>query len=123
MQQLVTRVPLSPASDSDTWLRALRSSGPAYDQAVDSLYALLLRAARFEVVRRRAAVAYVRGEEIEDLAAQAAADLGGVTEVGHLYGRVPLPRDPSPTATAWSLRVPARRGIRRILRAKLEAPA
>ena len=50
-------------------------------------------------------------------AAEAAADLGGVAEAGHLYGRVPLPRDPSPTATAWSLRVPARRGIRRILRA------
>lgn len=50
-------------------------------------------------------------------AAQATADLGTFAEVGHLYGRVPLPRDPSATATAWSLRVPARRGIRRILRA------
>ncbi len=36
---------------------------------------------------------------------------------GHLYGRVPLLSDPAQPGTAWALRVAARRGIRRILRA------
>ena len=36
---------------------------------------------------------------------------------GHEYGRIPLFRDPVPSAAAWPLRVPIRRGIRRILRA------
>jgi len=38
-------------------------------------------------------------------------------ESGHGYGRVPLLSDPVPSASAWPLRVAARRGIRRILRA------
>lgn len=38
------------------------------------LHALLLRAARYELRRRRAALAHVRGEELEDLALQAADD-------------------------------------------------
>ncbi|MFC5789765.1 glycosyltransferase [Agromyces tardus] len=38
-------------------------------------------------------------------------------ESGHVYGRVPLLRDPMPSASAWPLRVVTRRGIRRILRA------
>jgi RNA polymerase sigma-70 factor, ECF subfamily len=62
------------AEDSSAWLEALRSVGPAYDAAVESLHALLLRAARFEVSRRSASLARVRGEEIEDLAVQAADD-------------------------------------------------
>ncbi|MBF4601763.1 glycosyltransferase [Frigoribacterium sp. VKM Ac-1396] len=36
---------------------------------------------------------------------------------GHVYGRVPLLSDPVSSATAWPLRVAARRGIRRVLRA------
>jgi glycosyltransferase involved in cell wall biosynthesis len=43
-------------------------------------------------------------------------ELGGVDE-GHVYGRVPLRPEPVPSAAAWPLRVMARRGIRRILRA------
>ena len=49
---------------------------------------------------------------------QAAVDLlelGSLT--GHVYGRVPLRAEPVPMAAAWPLRVTARRGIRRILRA------
>jgi len=38
-------------------------------------------------------------------------------EPGHSYGRVPLMVDPIASASAWPLRVTARRGIRRILRA------
>ena len=66
--------PLSTASDSAAWLDALRSTGPTYDQAVGCLHALLLRGARFEVSRRRASLSYVRGEELDDIALQAADD-------------------------------------------------
>lgn len=50
---------------------------------------------------------------------RAVIDLGviGMDRNGHVYGRVPLADQPVPSAAAWSLRVPARRGIRRILRA------
>ncbi|MDY0945303.1 glycosyltransferase [Frigoribacterium sp. CFBP9039] len=39
------------------------------------------------------------------------------TTTGHTYGRVPLLSEPVSSAAAWPLRVAARRGIRRILRA------
>ncbi|KQR16792.1 glycosyltransferase [Cellulomonas sp. Leaf334] len=48
---------------------------------------------------------------------EAVADLGALDGSGHHYGRVPLRREPVPMAAAWSLRVSARRGIRRVLRA------
>lgn len=41
----------------------------------------------------------------------------GAVDAGHVYGRVPLRPEPVPSAAAWPLRVTARRGIRRILRA------
>ena len=69
-----TSTPPSEGSDSRAWLTALRASGAAHEQAVESLHALLLRAARFEVSRRRASLAYVRGEELDDIAMQAAND-------------------------------------------------
>jgi RNA polymerase sigma-70 factor, ECF subfamily len=61
-------------SESREWLRALRATGAEHDAAVGRLHDLLLRAARFEVSRRRAALAHVRGEELEDIAVQAADD-------------------------------------------------
>lgn len=39
------------------------------------------------------------------------------TASGHVYARVPLLQGPMPSATAWPLRVAARRGIHRILKA------
>ena len=50
---------------------------------------------------------------------EATADLHAIrdAEHGHVYGRIPLLRDPMPSAAAWPLRVVTRRGIRRILRA------
>jgi RNA polymerase sigma-70 factor, ECF subfamily len=60
--------------NSRAWLSALRLPGAERDQAVADLHELLLRAARFEVSRRRAALSYVRGEELDDLALQAADD-------------------------------------------------
>jgi RNA polymerase sigma-70 factor (ECF subfamily) len=65
---------LSSRSTSSEWLDALRSSGRSRDGAVQSLHELLLRAARFEVSRRRGSLAHVRGEELDDLATQAADD-------------------------------------------------
>src|SRR5829696_5988848 len=55
----------------ETNIDELRAGTP---EAVAELHALLLRAARFEVGRRRAALSYVRGEELDDLANQAADD-------------------------------------------------
>jgi RNA polymerase sigma-70 factor, ECF subfamily len=60
--------------DSRAWLDALRGSGAERDEAIDRLHELLLRAARHEVSRRRAALSHVRGEELDDLALQAADD-------------------------------------------------
>jgi RNA polymerase sigma-70 factor (ECF subfamily) len=62
------------ARTSEAWLEALRAQGSDRDRAIEDLHALLLRAARFEVRRRRSALAHVRGEELEDIALQAADD-------------------------------------------------
>ena len=60
--------------DDVTVVEALRPGAPGHDEAVRELHALLLRAARFEVSRRRGALSHVRGEELDDLAMQAADD-------------------------------------------------
>jgi RNA polymerase sigma-70 factor, ECF subfamily len=59
---------------SSQWLEALHGAGPDHQRALERLHELLVGAARFEVSRRRAALSYVRGEELEDLAMQAADD-------------------------------------------------
>jgi RNA polymerase sigma-70 factor (ECF subfamily) len=77
-----SRLPISAAAsepdraqaDAHAWLAALRSPGTERDEAIGRLHELLVRAARFEVSRRRAAVSHVRGEELDDLALQAADD-------------------------------------------------
>ena len=48
--------------------------GVERDEAIGDLHDLLLRAARLELGRRRAALSHVRGEDIDDLAMQAADD-------------------------------------------------
>jgi RNA polymerase sigma-70 factor (ECF subfamily) len=63
-----------PEPSSEEWLAALRDRGPARDRAVARLHELLLGAARFELSRRRAALSFVRGEELDDIATQAADD-------------------------------------------------
>jgi len=60
--------------ESREWLRDLRSDGAVKDQAVARLHALLVRAARFEVARRRATLPHLRGNDLEDIANQAADD-------------------------------------------------
>jgi RNA polymerase sigma-70 factor (ECF subfamily) len=61
-------------ADSREWLRSLRSDGPEHDEAVALLHALLLRAARFEVARRRPSLPHLRGNELDDIATEAADD-------------------------------------------------
>jgi len=66
----------TPVHDEETreWLRDLRSSGTAHDAAVRRLHVLLLRAARFEVSRRRAVMPHLRGDALDDIANEAADD-------------------------------------------------
>jgi len=67
-------VPPSLDEESREWLAQLRAGGAVRDEAVARLHALLLRAARFEVARRRAALPHLRGDDFDDLANQAADD-------------------------------------------------
>jgi RNA polymerase sigma-70 factor (ECF subfamily) len=60
--------------DSREWLDALSGEGADRDAAIARLHALLLRAARFEVARRRAGLPHLRGESFDDLAIQSADD-------------------------------------------------
>ena len=60
--------------ESREWLRDLRSVGVAKDDAVARLHELLVRAARFEVSRRRATLPHLRGNELDDIALEAADD-------------------------------------------------
>jgi len=60
--------------ESQAWLRDLRSEGSARDEAIARLHALLLRAARFEIARRRPTLPHLRGADLDDIAFQAADD-------------------------------------------------
>ena len=60
--------------ESREWLHALRAQGREHDEAVARLHALLLRAARFECARRRPALPHLRGNDLDDIANQAADD-------------------------------------------------
>jgi RNA polymerase sigma-70 factor, ECF subfamily len=64
--------PLDGASRQ--WLDQLRGEGAEHDDAVARLHALLLRAARFEVARRRPTLPHLRGNDLDDIAMQAADD-------------------------------------------------
>ncbi|HEV2727121.1 MAG TPA: sigma-70 family RNA polymerase sigma factor, partial [Solirubrobacterales bacterium] len=59
---------------SRLWLERLGATGPRRDAAVLELHALLLKAARFEIDRRRASLPHLRGGDYEDLAQQSADD-------------------------------------------------
>jgi RNA polymerase sigma-70 factor, ECF subfamily len=61
-------------AESRAWVDALEDDGPRRDRAIAELHELLLRAARFEVGRRRAALPDLRGDDLDDLAAQSADD-------------------------------------------------
>ena len=61
-------------AESREWLSSLRSGGAEQDAAVARLHDLLLRAARFEVARRRPTLPHLRGNELDDIAHEAADD-------------------------------------------------
>ena len=65
---------LSPRAEADEWIGALRGPPAVRDDALARLYALLLRAARFELHRRRRMLSGLTHAEIDDLATQAAGD-------------------------------------------------
>jgi len=60
--------------DSREWLRALRADGAERDEAIARLHGLLLRGARFEVARRKPTLPHLRGNELDDIALEAADD-------------------------------------------------
>ena len=60
--------------DSRDWPRSLRAAGQTGEDAVARLHALLLRAAEFEVARRRPSLPHLRGDELDDIALEAADD-------------------------------------------------
>ena len=70
--------PLRPVesldADSRRWLDELRRPETARQEAIERLHALLLRAAHFEVARRRPGLPHLRGNELEDIALEAADD-------------------------------------------------
>src|SRR3954468_1468410 len=71
-------VPTSPRPvldpESRERLRPLRSSGASRDDAIRRLHALLLRATRFEVARRRPTLPHLRGNDLDEIELQAADD-------------------------------------------------
>lgn len=69
-----TPAAVSTAAESRRWLEQLSGSGASHEAAVAELHALLLKAARFEVDRRRAGLPHLRGGDHEDLAQQSADD-------------------------------------------------
>jgi RNA polymerase sigma-70 factor, ECF subfamily len=60
--------------DSHDWPRSLRAAGRTGEEAVARLHALLLRAARFEVARRRPSLPHLREDELDEIAVEAAGD-------------------------------------------------
>jgi RNA polymerase sigma-70 factor (ECF subfamily) len=66
--------PAPPESGSEAWLRDLRGDGAARETAVARLHGLLLRAARFEISRRRQSLPSLRVGDLDELAQEAADD-------------------------------------------------
>jgi RNA polymerase sigma-70 factor, ECF subfamily len=63
-----------PDAESRAWLLGLRAEGSRRDETCSRLHDLLLRAARFEINRRRGSHPHLRGGDLDDLAHQAAND-------------------------------------------------
>jgi RNA polymerase sigma-70 factor, ECF subfamily len=66
--------PLNMDPESREWLLRLQGQGSEREAAIAALHALLLRAARFEVSRRRSSLPHLRGDDYDDLAQQSADD-------------------------------------------------
>ena len=62
------------ADDAQIWIAALRGPAPVREPALAELHGLLLRAARFELGRRRGQLTHLSAGDVDDLATQAADD-------------------------------------------------
>jgi len=60
--------------ESQAWIDRLSSRSPERDATIAALHAHLLKAARYEVARRRPAYPHLRGDDFDDLAQQSADD-------------------------------------------------
>jgi RNA polymerase sigma-70 factor, ECF subfamily len=60
--------------ESNAWIDRLSPEHPEHEAAVADLHALLLKASRFEIHRRRGALGHLAGPEVDDLAHQSADD-------------------------------------------------
>jgi RNA polymerase sigma-70 factor (ECF subfamily) len=60
--------------ESRAWLEALEAEGSVREEAIARLHAMLLRASRFEVRRRRAGLSQIGDGELDDIALQSADD-------------------------------------------------
>ena len=60
--------------ESQAWIDRLSRAGREREAGIEALHALLLKAARYEVDRRRAAFPHLRGDDYDDLAQQSADD-------------------------------------------------
>jgi RNA polymerase sigma-70 factor (ECF subfamily) len=75
--EMETAPPLtSPVLDDESrqWLADLRATGAVRDEAVARLHVLLLRAAHFEVARRRPTLPHLYGDDLDQIAQEAADD-------------------------------------------------
>jgi RNA polymerase sigma-70 factor, ECF subfamily len=81
---------VDPAMDPESraWVAALAGDGGDREAALDRLHALLLRAASFELRRRRGQLAGLSAAERNDLAVQAADDamMGVLARLGDFRG-------------------------------------
>jgi RNA polymerase sigma-70 factor (ECF subfamily) len=74
VQRVTAPASLDREAEARAWLGALRATGAERDQAIRRLHELLLRAARFELSRRRGMLVHVSRESVDDLAMQSADD-------------------------------------------------
>ena len=75
-------------AESRAWLDRLDPQARGRDAAIADLHALLLKAARFEIGRRRGAYPHLRGNDFDDLAHQSADDalLAVLAKLGDFRG-------------------------------------
>jgi RNA polymerase sigma-70 factor (ECF subfamily) len=74
VEPVVTESARELDDESRDWLRSLRGPDEERREAVARLHGVLLRAARFEVARRRPSLPHLRGGDLDDIATQAADD-------------------------------------------------
>ncbi len=74
VQRTVAPAAVDRETEARAWLASLGSDGAEREKAAAKLHALLLRAARFELARRRAMLDGANRETIDDLAVQSADD-------------------------------------------------